>query len=501
MKKILVTVGVFILIISLGRTVWVLWYAPSGQPILGKQESTTLEKQIPVTFPKREVTENGRNFTETTFTENFSVNNIVNVAEKLAYIINHNELIYNGITIDKGSDNRGPEPGEIGGKLVFTKYSGDKRYFIYDGKEYGKKHDVADPMALINNKLLYVTRDYGVSSGESFIWGDTDLGEKYTSLMGVNFHSVNGKLTFAARRKNDNKMIIVHGEKEYGLEYSDVSKPFELDGKLGFFVNDKDGTSFFVHDGKEIGKGKGYMQIYSITLINEKYAFAVTQIKRKPEKFIVYDGEVVSQEYNNIDGGPKNIGGKLAYIGIKDQKHILVYDGKEIPDAAISKGFDQFEGIYSIDGILIYPTIDSSNKPFIMYGEKAIGKEYDSAVIPLIYDGKKVKSGPTYNLDTNSLGLVNSVNNKLTYIAKKDGKSFVISDGSVLGGSYDSVDELRTIGGALSFIAVNAKKVFIVYDGKEYGKEYDSARNQIDVNGKLVYLAKKDGKTFVVEEK
>jgi len=98
-----------------------------------------------------------------------------------------------------------------------------------------------------------------------------------------------------------------------------------------------------------------------------------------------------------------------------------------------------------------------------------VGIEYDSAYNPVEIAGK------------------------LAFIAKKDGKSFVVYDGQKINYEYNQVSQIADIGGKLAFSANNDKdNWFVVYDGQEIIKNYRLALNLVDIGGKLALKAQKE---------
>ena len=154
----------------------------------------------------------------------------------------------------------------------------------------------------------------------------------------------------------------------------------------------------------------------------------------------------------------------------------------------------------------------SRNQGLLQFTE--IGREYDDAYNPI------------------------EVNGKLAFIARRDGKAFVVDAGEKRLAEYEAITEIANIGSGLAFTAVKDRKsdVFfgnqkiltdqysvsnlheiegqltfnvrheksdnaytIYFGGEEVGKEYDFIIGEpVQINGKLAFLAQKQNEVFLV---
>ena len=89
------------------------------------------------------------------------------------------------------------------------------------------------------------------------------------------------------------------------------------------------------------------------------------------------------------------------------------------------------------------------------------------------------------------------IDDKLTYIAKKDGKEFIVHGGEA-GKKYDDITFLTNINDKPAYQATEDRKSFIVFEGKEIGKQFNQVYRPVDVGDKLAYIAKENGKFLVI---
>ena len=358
----------------------------------------------------------------------------------------------------------------VGGKLAYLNgiddAKGTKFYYVIDGKELGKEYDINLDLYVINGKPAFFARD----GNKSFIVYDgKEYGKEYDYVDPI-FTSVAGEITYFAIK--DNKSFIVQGEKEIGREYDQTAGSMDL--------NESDLSGY---DPEEIkvrydAEGKPAYQLIMPAFgeVNGKLAYIA---EKDGKTFVVYNGQEIGKQYDRIYShitvgnhtylNPVN--GKLTYIALKDNKTLVVYDGMEMGgDYTIDPFF-----VTGVDGKLVY-TARRNNKTFVVYDGKETGKEYDDISNLLEYNGK------------------------LVYLATEGDKSFAVYDGMDVGREYDSVSGISVLNGKLVYMVINDLKTFFVYDDVEIGREYDDVDSVTEIDGKLIYTAWKDNIHYLVKE-
>jgi hypothetical protein len=343
----------------------------------------------------------------------------------------------------------------LDGKLVFVgTTSSSKDVIVYDGKEYGGEYDRVYKPMLIGGRLVYSAYNSGAETIYYIIDGDkiyTDTDEYYSISYPVD---IDGKLAFEAyiggtKAEANGKSIIIYDGKKYGEQYDWANEIFNANGKLGYIAKEGSGVgkTFLVIDGEEIGKE--YQHVYSPVMINGKLAYIAD------DKKLVYDGQVID-EYDRFDHGYRDksiisVNGKPAAVAVKNSEYFVYYDGKEWKPSkhrTTDKSFTPvYYGIKDLNGKLAFevryefccpvmgdnPTMEG----FVYYNGKEYGLEYDSARSPF------------------------EINGKLGYIAKSNGKEFIIVDGKKVTGEFSNIAFAKELSGKLIYAANNGTSYFI----------------------------------------
>lgn len=272
-------------------------------------------------------------------------------------------------------------------------------------------------------------------------------------------------------------------------------------------VKEKPEWASFTESNFKIDKTE-YKYMGGLTDINGKLSYIYTDKDNK--KGLFYDGESLGQSYVSILGFPLSIDGKLAYIGVKDGKTIIVWDGKEYGDKYDSALFPVYAG-----GTLTYLARageDRANrKQILVSNDKEVETDFD-IITQLI-----------------------SVKEQISYLGEKDGKEYVVTGGRQYGpfddvawlrGDYHKViakvknasssfylvdgeevgnvtkpstlsDTFTMIDGKLGYQVQNNNKFTVMYDGKEVGLGGATwgASGPYDVNGKVAYIAQNQDKS------
>jgi hypothetical protein len=370
----------------------------------------------------------------------------------------------------------------INDKLVFEAKNEGDSFIIYDGVELGKEYELVGSPKSINGRLAYFAR----RDGKSFIVYDgKEIGKEYDGVS--DFGEVGGKLLYTAYKitgQNRVKNYIIFDGKVFGEENGFFSTSISLDkkdyfnvvnGKLAYMANENHQNKWFiVYDGVKLGK-----QYDEITIPEEINGKLTYMANKDGKNFIVYGGEEIGKEYDRADY-PIEVNGKLSYFAKKDKKTFVVYDGKKIGNEYSGDYFVQSPK--EIDGKLAYKIgLFGAIKSFVVYDGKEYGKEYDSI------DGDLM-----------------SVNDKLLYKVKKDGKNFTVYDGKEIGKQYDGISNIVSVNGKLAYLTAKNDNFYINYDGTEYEfsfKEYSNLGSLVVLKGKLAFSIEKDNKSFFMLER
>lgn len=273
---------------------------------------------------------------------------------------------------------------------VYKKPSSDNLFIIYEGKEIGKEYDSAHSPAIINGTLAYIALKDGA---QVIVYGGEEIGKKYSSVSTVftEITDLNGKIGYIVSVDDNDKRrsFIVYEGNEIGKEYDYVLQPAIVNGLLAYKA-EKDGKWRIVYDGKEI-----YDTLSFPVGFEGKLAYTII---KNSKSLITHDGKETGQEYDNV-GSPAFVNGALAYLAKKDGREFIIYEGKEI-----GKEYDNVTSFAVIDGKLVYMVEQNDGKKFIVYDGKEFGKKYDNVI------GYRVLN----------------INEKLSYMAIKNGKEFVL---------------------------------------------------------------------------
>jgi hypothetical protein len=165
---------------------------------------------------------------------------------------------------------------------------------------------------------------------------------------------VGGKPAYVASL--DHKQFVVWGDEKLGMEYSSIEGTTleSVGGKPAFIVYRKDGKQVVVYDGKEYGEEYDDVKIASISIFD--------------------------------------IGGKLAYLALKNNLTYLVLEGQ-----IVGRGYARiYPPVTSVNGSLLFAASDTEpeqicyshedcmmvpTKVFLVYGDQEIGKQFGSVHI------------------------------------------------------------------------------------------------------------------------
>ena len=342
--------------------------------------------------------------------------------------------------------------GVLAGKPAYIVSKDNKKLILYDGKEIGGTYDQALSPALIAGKLFYA----GVKN---------------------------------------NKYYAVYDGQEIGKDYFSIWSPGEYNGKPSY-IAEKIGKSVLVYDGNEISNAS-YDYVWSYSIINGKIAYLAsksgetyTALKINPQtsnsrrdippegikSVIIYDEKEIGRDYDTV-GFPMEMGGKLAFIALKNGKK------------------------FSVLGSLEATRYDEINEPLLLDGKPAFIAQKDGKSF-LVYDGQEMKSYD--RIDVSSL---KNVDGKLYYRAAdstvKKGKYFIVYDGNEIGKDYDNTLSFAASAGKQAYVADKKTARSVVYAGGDTGKTYSTIDpdSLAFYGGKLSFTAQKsNGLWYVVSE-
>jgi len=298
-------------------------------------------------------------------------------------------------------------------------------YYIYEGKDLGREYDdVSVDLYPVNGKPAFLARD----RNRSFIVYDgKEYGKDYDYIDPI-FTSVGGEITYFAVKGN--RSVIVQGEKEFGGEYDEAALMLEINASD---LSGCDPEEVRVrYDGK--GMPSYWLLMPAFGEVNGELAYVA---EKDGKSFVVYGGQEIGKQYDRVytpirEGNHtylNPVNGKLTYIAMKDNRTFVVYGGQEIGGDYTINPFL----VTGAGGKLVF-VAERNNRSFLVCDGEENGKEYDSISSLLEYNGK------------------------VAYIASEGNKSFAVYDGIETGKEYDSVDGISVLNGKLAYTVSSGKK-------------------------------------------
>lgn len=233
-------------------------------------------------------------------------------------------------------------PGEYNGNPIYIAEKMGKSVLVYDGNEISNaSYDYVWSYSIINGKIAYLAS----KSGETYtalkinpqtsnsrrdippegvkseiIYDGIEIGREYDT---VGFPmEIDGNLAFISLK--DAKKFLVFGSLE-GTKYDDIGEPLLLNGKPAYIAQ-KDGKSFLVYDDQEM-KAYDRIDMFSLKDIDGKLCYrAADSTTKKGKYFIVYDGNVIGKDYDNVLSFAAS-SGKQAYVADRKTVRSVVYAG------------------------------------------------------------------------------------------------------------------------------------------------------------------------------
>ncbi len=210
----------------------------------------------------------------------------------------------------------------VNGKLAYVLVHNGVRKVILDGKEL--ENSMRCCLTTIGGKIAYVS---GPPEHSYVVIDDKKASDEYLIY---NIYDVGGKLAFTADKDGKSWVLVYDGkEVEEGPYYTSDHKslqaplPRDVGGKLTYGISTPQGAHIVFGD--KIIRGRVHPD--DIRSIGNKLAYSADE---NGKLFVVFDG-IPQKKYYNI-WEIADIGGKLAYIaagtpaGMRD---VLVYDGVE----------------------------------------------------------------------------------------------------------------------------------------------------------------------------
>ena len=354
--------------------------------------------------------------------------------------------------------------------------------------EYATSYSRMTYAGVLEGKPAYlVTKSDGK---KRILYNGKEIGEGFDQALMPKI--IAGKLFYAGVKNN--KYYAVFDGQEIGKDYFSIWSPGEYD-KKPIYIAEKLGKSVLVYDGNEISNAS-YDYVFSYSIINGKIAYLAsksgetyTALKINPQtsesrrdippegikSAIIYEGFEVGREYDTI-GFPMEIGGKLAYIALKDGKKFTV--------------------LGSLEGT----KYDEIGEPVIVGGKTAyIAQKAGKSFV--VYDGREMKA-----YDRIDIFSLRSIDGKLCYRAAdstaKKGKYFIVYDATEIGKDYDNVLSFAASSGKQAYVADKKTARSVVYTGGDTGKAYSTIDSDslAFYEEKLSFIAKKSNVWYVVSE-
>ncbi len=326
-----------------------------------------------------------------------------------------------------------PPPGGAASRAISGMKDPRQWFIVYDGQVIGKQYTTIFDFIEVNGKIAYVV---GITPYyPTFVVYDGIEGKKYQDIKDIK--EINGTLAYFAQ--NNSKWFLVYNGVE-GKSYHEVKNLVEINGKPAYFANNSSVYEhpewILVYDGNE--SQDKYYNVDSLIGGGGKVAFQV--VSGYPgRKYILYDGKEVGKEYEDA-WNPVEVNGTLAYLASDGNKTFIVYNGEEI-----GKQYGDISGLFEINGKLAYIIgYCWYEENFIVYDNQEI-RNYRVVGDPFEVNGKLTfricKKEGTSTIYTSSYvygdkvigneygaGNLIGINGKLAFIARKDGKSFVVME-------------------------------------------------------------------------
>lgn len=343
------------------------------------------------------------------------IKDLHDVGGKLAYAFENTDgtsgVVYDGQVISSAYQKVGILPvAEVGGKLAYEAYNGDKQIIVWNGQEYGGQYDMALSPTDVGGKLAYLAqkgKGGDPNLQQIVVWDGKEYGTEFTQTNDI--LDFEGKLAFHG--KKDSGEYIVVGDKQYG-PFGWIHWLQEREGHSVSQALMTYNTSSYVVDGEITGGA--YVQLTGIyAFIDGKFAFSALQHDQQ-HTTIVYDGKEVGTGAS-YEAGPYNIGGKLAYVAANaDGTSQLIVGGQavgpamsgnihnvdvskgrrvaiQVHDGGRTCGSNLVHGPIYLDGEKVYE--GCSSNPFGFFGEKLLFWTQENGRKALWYDGNKIGQG------------------------------------------------------------------------------------------------------------
>ncbi|MFZ4632485.1 MAG: transglutaminase-like domain-containing protein [Patescibacteria group bacterium] len=340
---------------------------------------------------------------------------------------------------------------------------------------------------------------------------EIDIG-KYQILF--KFYKVGDKIAFTTEGADKNgiteKYIVTEDGKEIGRGkgYRNVYDLQSINNQIVFKVEKDHGKYFVVtEDGRELGKGYG--DVHDLQSINNQIFFRALENGRY--LVVTEDGRELGGEYNVHD--LQNINNQIVFKAKKDdgKYFVVTEDGREL-----GKGYEKIDELQNINNKIVFVARKDFKEFIVTEDGRKHGKEYsyiskltsiNSQIVFMAEkgDGKYfivTEDGRELGKEYDNVIELTSINNQIVYIARKNNEWFVVTeDGRELGGECDGVSQVASINNQIVFTVRKNNKWFVVTeDGRELGKEYDNVSRLTSIKDQIVFKAEKDGKEFIVTE-
>jgi len=305
----------------------------------------------------------------------------------------------------------------VGGKLAFSaRKETDKSTVIvlWDGQEVGSYKTPAYVHIFdVGGKPAIWPTLNEYSEGANIYLDGKKLGEQYSIVK--NPRSVNGKLAYVGWYQlpgadYPNSLINYDG-REYGKSCVLADEPFELEGKLAFLCAGRSWTNPVVVQVQDDETEVKLTHALDTGIVADASGKPV-YIPRNVEHLAI-GGKTV------FVSGAAIVNGKLVYItyDVVKNKHHLFYDGKEI-----AMPYDRITSLASVNNKIAYIGI-RNNRAYVVYDGQEYGTEYHYVFDRK--DGLDIDYTIAFFIPIYNLG---EVNRKLVFLVsdQNSGKNFLV---------------------------------------------------------------------------
>jgi hypothetical protein len=202
---------------------------------------------------------------------------LTDVGGKLAFEVKadgKSSVFYDGAYVGRDYSSASSPIG-VNGKLAFIASSGGKDFVVYDGREKDKYDEiVSSSLKVIGGKMAFIAVKYYIPAvkkeKEFLVYNDKKFSGEYDSIIPESLSLVNGKPVFLA--VEGGRKILVQDGAEVRTSYDSIESFASIRGYIAFAAK-KGSENVVFYKGSEVGAGRGYNRIHSLTEVGGKLAF------------------------------------------------------------------------------------------------------------------------------------------------------------------------------------------------------------------------------------